>query len=148
GRPYTILNMVSTVDGKTTLGENVVKQPIGSDVDRQLMVRLRVHVDAVVRGAGTVRASPYYSGVPEEREHVRVQRGLERQPLAVVVSDWGDSPVDAPFFRAAPRGPLVLLTTRTPTARMMKLFEWADVEFVGDDSVNFRKAWGLLYEKY
>ena len=31
---------------------------------------------------------------------------------------------------------------------MMKLFEWADVEFVGDDSVNFRKAWGLLYEKY
>lgn len=148
GRPYTILNMVSTVDGKTTLAENVVKQPIGSNVDRQLMARLRVHVDAVVRGAGTVRSSPYYPGVPEELEHRRIQLGLSRQPLAVVISGSGDLPVDAPLFQAAPRRPLVIVTTRTPPTRLTRLFEVADVEFVGDDAVSFRKAWRLLYEKY
>lgn len=148
GRPYTILNMVSTVDGKTTLAENVIKEPIGSDVDRQLMARLRVNVDAVIRGAGTVRASPYYPGVPEELEHRRIHLGLPRQPLAVVVTGSGDLPVDAPFFQTAPRRPLVLLTKRTPPARLARLYDVAHVEFIGEDTVDFPAAWRLLYEKY
>lgn len=148
GRPYTIVNMVSTVDGKTTLAQNVVKQPIGSDLDRQLMARLRVHVDAVVRGAGTVRASPYYPGVPEPLEHRRVQAGRPRQPLAVVVTGSGDLPIDSPFFQAAPRRPVVLLTTRTPPSRLGRLFEVADVEFVGGETVDLRRAWRILHDKY
>jgi len=148
GRPYTIVNMVSTVDGKTTLAQNVVKQPIGSDVDRQLMARLRIHVDAVVRGAGTVRTSPYYPGVPDTLEYRRVQAGRPRQPLAVVVTGSGDLPIDSPFFQAAPRRPVVLLTTRTPPARLARLFEVADVEFVGDETVDLRRAWRILHDKY
>lgn len=148
GRPYTILNMVSTIDGKTTLAENVIKEPSGSNLDRQLMARLRVGVDAVMRGAGTVRASPYYPGVPEELEHQRIHRGLPRQPLAVVVTGSGELPLDAPFFRAAPRRPVVLLTKRTPPGRLARLYDVAEVEFVGDETVDFRAALRRLYEKY
>lgn len=148
GRPYTILNMVSTIDGKTTLAENVIKEPIGSPVDRQLMARLRVGVDAVMRGAGTVRASPYYPGIPEELEHRRIHLGLPRQPLAVVVSGSGELPLDAPFFRAAPRRPVVLITKRTPPARLARLYDVADVEVVGDETVDLPAALQRLYDKY
>src|SRR5690625_4198119 len=96
-RPYVALNMVSTVDGKTTLDEGRLRGPIGSPVDRALMERLRVPVDGVIRGASTVRRSPYYPGVPESLEHRRIDRGLERQPRAVVVTRSGDLPLDAPF---------------------------------------------------
>src|SRR5690554_2659341 len=84
GRPWTAVNMVSIIDGKITLDLNRVREPIGSVLDRTLMKRLRVHFDAVIRGAGTVRADSLYTGIPAELEHRRIARGLARQPLAVV----------------------------------------------------------------
>ena len=101
GRPYVAINMVSTVDGRTTLSREgkPVAERIGSPVDRTLMKRLRTHFDAVARGAETVRQSPYYPWA-EPRE--------TRQPLAVVFTRSGRLPVEASFFTGAPRPPLVV----------------------------------------
>lgn len=136
-RPYVALNMVSTVDGKTTLDEGRVKGPIGSPVDRQLMGRLRIAVDAVVRGASTVRNSPYYPGVPVQLEHRRIDRGLDRQPLAIVVTATGDLPLDAPFFREAPRRPLVVAPDHIAPDRLRSIQTAADVVTAGSDGVDF-----------
>ncbi len=65
-RPYVLVNMVSTVDGKVTMGRGAVQEPIGSKVDHGLMARLRAPVDAVLRGAGTVRAYDVPPRVPAE----------------------------------------------------------------------------------
>lgn len=139
-RPYIALNMVSTVDGKATLDEGRVRGPIGSPVDRALMGRLRVHVDGVVRGASTVRRSPYYPGVPEKLEHRRIDRGLDRQPLAIVISASGDLPVDAPFFTDAPRRPLVIAPEAIAQSRLASLRGVADTLLVGEHSVDVRAA--------
>lgn len=148
GRPYTAVNMVSTVDGKTTLDENRIREPIGSSLDRALMRRLRVHFDAVIRGAGTVRADSFYPGVPPELEHRRIARGLARQPLAVVVTGTGDLPLDAPFFRQAPRRPLVIAAATVSRERKAAIEAVADVAVLDTAPLDLQAVWRLLYDAY
>ena len=84
-RPYLVLNMVATADGRITIGGR--SGPIGNDADRELFHELRAQVDAVMVGAGTVRTERYGRIVrdPDRRERRR-QAGLEPDPLAIVVS--------------------------------------------------------------
>ncbi|MEW6047095.1 MAG: dihydrofolate reductase family protein [Bacillota bacterium] len=108
-RPYVALNMVMTADGKTTLDGGRHERAIGSPVDRALMVRLRTCVDAVVRGAGTVRRSPYYPHVVPGARERRKAAGVAEVPLFVIISGSGELPLDTPLFREPPRRPLVFV---------------------------------------
>jgi riboflavin-specific deaminase-like protein len=84
-RPYVALNFASTADGRITVGGR--SGPIGNEADRELFHELRAQVDAVMVGAGTVRAERYGRLVrdPDRRERRRAG-GLDPDPLAVVVS--------------------------------------------------------------
>ena len=53
-RPYLVLNMVTTADGRVTIGGR--SGPIGNEADQDLFHALRTRVDAVMVGAGTLRA--------------------------------------------------------------------------------------------
>lgn len=98
-RPYVLLNMVASVDGKVVV--DGTEQGIGSKVDQLLMRELRVNADVLLNGAGTLRksgASPRLGG--PTLEAVRAQRGKPRFPLAAIVSRSGNLPLDATFFTA------------------------------------------------
>ena len=96
-RPYLVLNMVTTADGRVTIGGR--SGPIGNKADQDLFHALRTRVDAVMVGAGTLRAENYGRLVrkPERRE-ARARAGLAPDPLAVVVSGRLDLPEDLPLF--------------------------------------------------
>jgi riboflavin biosynthesis pyrimidine reductase len=80
-----ILNMVSTTDGRATLGGR--SGPISDDADRALFHGLRMAVDAVLVGAGTVRTERYGRLITDEsRRRLRRERGLPDEPLACIVS--------------------------------------------------------------
>ena len=83
-RPYLVLNMVATLDGKATIRGRTAA--IGNAADRALFHRLRAQADAVMAGAGTVRAERYGPVIrdPALRE-LRAARGLG-DVLAVIVS--------------------------------------------------------------
>jgi riboflavin-specific deaminase-like protein len=84
-RPHVLLNMVSTADGRATLSGR--SGTIGGEADRELFHGLRTAVDAVMVGAGTVRAERYHRLVRDERAlATRRRRGLVEQPLACIVS--------------------------------------------------------------
>ncbi len=84
-RPYVVLNMVATLDGHATLHGR--SGPISDPADRALFHGLRSVVDAVMAGAGTVRAERYGPIVPDpDRRRRRAERGLREQPLACVVT--------------------------------------------------------------
>jgi riboflavin-specific deaminase-like protein len=84
-RPHLALNFASTADGRITIAGR--SGPIGNEADRELFHELRAHSDAVMAGAGTVRAERYGRLIrdPERRERRRAL-GLDPDPLAVVVS--------------------------------------------------------------
>lgn len=75
--------MVASVDGVSSVGGKA--SGIGGGVDRLAMRAIRSRVDAVMIGAGTLRAE-------------RLKLGLEdpgaRQPLAIVLCGSGDVPLD------------------------------------------------------
>ncbi|HUC07642.1 MAG TPA: dihydrofolate reductase family protein [Solirubrobacterales bacterium] len=56
-RPFVAMNFAVTVDGRATIGG--VSGPIGSDADTAMLVGLRTRFDAVMIGAGTMRAERY-----------------------------------------------------------------------------------------
>jgi len=73
GRPFLAMNFAATVDGRATI--EGVSGPIGSDTDTAMLVGLRKRFDAVMIGAGTMRAERY--------------AGLEKR-LVVVESGGGE----------------------------------------------------------
>jgi riboflavin biosynthesis pyrimidine reductase len=107
-RPYLILNMVSTADGRATVGGR--SGPIGNRADRKLFHGLRGVADAVMAGAGTVRAERYGRIVPDEgRRRARVARGLSAEPLACIVSGRLELSGDLPLL-AEPAARVAILT--------------------------------------
>ncbi len=84
-RPYLLLNMIATTDGRATLGGR--SGPLGGRADKELLYGLRTAVDAVMAGAGTVRAERYGQLIRDDRgRQVRRERGLAEEPLACIVS--------------------------------------------------------------
>jgi riboflavin-specific deaminase-like protein len=97
GRPYLALNMVSSLDGKAAIDWRT--KGLSTELDRQLFHHLRTQADAVMVGAGTLRAERYGRVTKtEELRDKRVAEGLARDPLAVIVSGRLDLPADLPIL--------------------------------------------------
>jgi riboflavin-specific deaminase-like protein len=96
-RPRVAMNFAATLDGRATIEGR--SGPIGSETDTAMLVGLRTRFDAVMIGAGTMRAERYGRVVsdPNKRERRR-QLGLREDPLMVIVSGRLDLPWDAPLF--------------------------------------------------
>jgi riboflavin biosynthesis pyrimidine reductase len=107
-RPHTVVNFISSVDGRATLGGR--SGGLGDDGDRAMFHGLREQVDAVMAGTGTLRTERYgrVLGKPERRER-RAAKGLPPEPLAVVVTRSGQVPTDIPLF-AEPEARILLCT--------------------------------------
>lgn len=106
-RPYVIVNMVTSLDGATAV--EGVSKALGGPADRAIFRRLRGIADAVLVGAGTMRAEGYGPvRCDAATRAARRARGQETVPTVVVVSgsmrlDWA-----SPFFTQADRRPIIL----------------------------------------
>jgi riboflavin-specific deaminase-like protein len=98
--PYVIINMVTSVDGRVTAEGKASR--IGSALDRRVMRVLRSKADAVMIGAGTLRA---------EKLSLGLDNPAAPQPLAVVVSNTADLPFDENLIRHD-RQRFILVTTQ------------------------------------
>ena len=115
-RPFVAVNFAATVDGRATIGG--VSGPIGSAADTEMLAGLRSRFDAVMIGAGTMRAERYGRLIssPEQREH-RERIGLPHDPLMVIISGQLDLPWDAPLFSAGAGRVLVFTASEAEPPR-------------------------------
>jgi len=141
-RPYVALNMVTSVDGKATLGLGAYA--LGSRVDHLVMRRIRLAADGVMVGAETLRTENVNPGVPPEMQEERVARGMLPQPTAVVVTSTADLPLDRTFFRSAAFPRVVVTTGRAPVARVEAVERLARVIRVGEKWVDLPEMMGIL----
>jgi riboflavin-specific deaminase-like protein len=96
-RPLVAMNFVATVDGRATIDGR--SGPIGSAADTRMLAGLRTRFDAVMIGAGTMRAERYGRPVASQEQRERRERiGLPHDPLMVIVSGRLDLPWDASLF--------------------------------------------------
>jgi riboflavin biosynthesis pyrimidine reductase len=107
-RPRTLLNMVSSADGRATVHGR--SGSLSSRADQGLFHALRAPADAVLVGAGTVRTERYGRLIRDEAtRELRISRGLAPEPLACVVSASLDLDPRIPLL-AEPATRLMILT--------------------------------------
>jgi riboflavin-specific deaminase-like protein len=128
-RPYLVLNMVSSLDGKATIDWRT--RGLSTELDRQLFHHLRTQADAVMVGAGTVRIERYgRMAKTDELRDKRQREGLARDPLAVIVSARLDLPADLPLLHEPEQR--VLIATGSD-ASLPDLHGQVEYARVGDD---------------
>jgi riboflavin biosynthesis pyrimidine reductase len=113
GRPFVAANMITTLDGRASIRGR--SKDLGSEVDSELLLKLRRRFDAVMVGAGTIRAERYGrivndAGGREQRERA----GLTPDPLAVIVSGSLNLPFDAPIFTCGGGEVLIFTSSDRP----------------------------------
>jgi 5-amino-6-(5-phosphoribosylamino)uracil reductase len=109
-RPYVAVNFVSTVDGRAVVNGSAAG--LGSPTDQILMRRLRAEADALLHGAGTLRADRFKPSVPDDLADQRVRRGLSRQPMGALVTVRGLIPEGHPYLTSAtPEWPRLIYTS-------------------------------------
>lgn len=108
-RPYVFTNFVTSVDGHATIEGRA--GALGSDADLAMLMGLRGRAEAVLVGAGTVRAERYGRLLPDAaiRER-RTRAGLPPDPLAVVVTRGMDLPWEAGLFSSG-EGEVLIFTS-------------------------------------
>lgn len=127
-RPSVALNMVMSVDGRITIGD--VVGHLTGPTDQAMLHELRAEADAVLVGAGTVRAQGYGRLLPQALQDQRVQDGRSPQPLLCVVSGGLNLSPDLAMFHNPD------LRVLLATAAEGTIATGAPVEYLraGDDS--------------
>ena len=132
--PYIVINMVSTLDGKTSLEGKA--SGIGTEADRSAMRTLRSKVDAVMIGAGTLRAEKLSLGLDASDS--------ARSPLAVIVSGTGDVPLKNNLVRYANQDILVILPESAGEVHLGRDAEVLQTPATASGRVDLAKAMEVL----
>ena len=103
-RPYVIINMVASVDGKIAIEGKSSR--IGSETDRRAMRTLRSKADAAMIGANTLRAEKLSLSLDAPAGG--------RQPLAIIVSRTGNVPLKSNLVGYERQSVLVVTTEAGP----------------------------------
>lgn len=97
-RPFVAMNFAATLDGGATIGG--VSGPIGSKTDTAMLAGLRKRFDAVMIGAGTMRAERYAN--LDRRLVVVESRGGERADLVELLGSLRAEGVRAVMCEGGP----------------------------------------------
>ncbi|MEO6989557.1 MAG: dihydrofolate reductase family protein [Aquihabitans sp.] len=144
GRPWLLINMVTTLDGATAVGG--VSGTLGGDADRTVFSAIRAVGDVILAGAATVRAEGYGPPrTPTARQAERTARGQELFPRIAVVTRSLDLDPTTPLFTDAVQRPLVYTVEGADETRWAALAEVAEVVAVGSDDVDMAAMAEHLY---
>lgn len=144
-RPFVYINMAMTADGKITSA--LREEPAFTSArDKQTMDRLRAEADAVLVGAGTLRADDPALAV-RDAEMQAHRRALGKPDGLVNVLVTKSAAIDpaSRFFGAAEKSDRIVATvTDAPADRVARLSAVAEVWAVGAGSVDLRELLARL----
>ena len=125
--------MLTTLDGAIA-GADGLSGSISSATDRLIFSEVRRLADAVLVGAGTIRAERYnpLKAKPEYQE-ARAAAGLQPASVVVIVSRTLDLPWQDPLFHESSQQPIVLTTTHDSSSHELNRAQaHADVQQIPD----------------
>jgi riboflavin-specific deaminase-like protein len=142
-RPWVLLDMVTSVDGASAASGR--SGGLSTPADREVFHALRTACDAVLVGAGTVRAERYGPPRPDEgQQQRRVAHGLAPRPRLVVVSRRLDLDRGLAMFTRAVEPPVILTCEASDPAVRADLADVAEVLVAGGAGVDLTEGVELL----
>lgn len=149
-RAAVTLGMVSSIDGAVAV--DGTSGGLGGAADQRAFRRLRDACDAIVVGAGTVRAEDY--GPPRAtvaRAAARRSAGLAPAPQLIVLTRRADLSPDARLFRTERDPdvppPVVITHAGAPSHRVAALAEVAEVVTLGSEDVDLGAVLRWCHER-
>lgn len=143
-RPWLAVNMVTSIDGAIQVDGR--SGGLGGPTDLAMFRALREVADAILVGAGTMRAEDYGPVViGDEGRARRRARGQTDVPRLVTVSASLHLDPGARVFSDPPRRPIVVTCEAAPTDARRRVSEVADVLIAGDATVDLRDAMRQLH---
>jgi riboflavin biosynthesis pyrimidine reductase len=139
GDPHLRVNFVSSLDG--AVEADGYSRGLSNPVDQRVLQLLRVHADAVLVGAGTLRHEGYGPmRLKPDLVEQRRKRGLPEQPTLVAVSAALNLDPSLRMFQDAPVRPVVLTHGASDPAKREALAAVADVVVTGESVVDLAVA--------
>jgi 2,5-diamino-6-(ribosylamino)-4(3H)-pyrimidinone 5'-phosphate reductase len=135
-RPFTFINSAMSADGKiSTKVRKQVRISGKSDFDR--VDGLRAGADGIMVGIGTLLAdNPSLTVKSEERRNKRLEKGLDENPVRIVVDSNARTPLDADIFKKG-SGKRVIVVSRSASPEKVKaLADKADILVAGEYEVD------------
>ena len=138
GRPWLMLNMVTSVDGATSA--DGASRGLSSPEDRQVFAAIRAVADVILVAAETVRREGY--GPPKTTPEVaasRTSRNQAPRPRLAVVSGSLDLDFTASLFRDQPP-PMLFTVAEPPKERLAQAEAVAEVHRMDTDRVDLAEV--------
>ena len=153
GEPLVYSNFVSSIDGVASLGSSPSSGSVISGrygADRFLMALLRACADAVMIGAGTLRATPRHRWTPAHVfpdlaasfAQLRKTLGREPEPRLVLLTATGDLDLSHPALAG---GGTVLATHEVAKSLRRRLPKSCEVIESGEREVDLSHAFDELH---
>lgn len=146
GRPWVVLNMISSIDG--AIAVDGLSGALGNDADGAVFSTLRSLADVILVGSGTAAAEGYK--VPKPTPEVLARRaagGQGPRPIISLVSRSLRIDLDAPLFADPDYRPMVVTAASSPADRRADIARVADVVIAGDEDVDLVAAVAMLGER-
>jgi riboflavin biosynthesis pyrimidine reductase len=147
GRRWVRAMMVTTLDGAAA-GPDGLSGSISGAADQAVFAAVRRYADAVLIGAGTLRAERYTPmRAKEEDADARRAQGLAAAPRLVIVSGSLDLPWTEPVFTDSTLPPLIVTGTDAGPAKVARVPESCEVVTLPGDTVDPAGILGALEER-
>jgi len=145
-RPFVYVNMAMTADGKITSSQREYPRFASSD-DRLRMDRLRAEADALLVGAGTIRADdPALHVRSAEMAAHRAKLGRPPELIRVIATRSLDLPADCRFFEDDGARRILATIESAPAERLARLGARAEIWTVGADRLDLTALLARLAE--
>ena len=147
-RPYIIVNMAMSADGKISSTERRQVR-ISGPADRERVDRLKAGCDAVMVGVGTVLAdNPSLTVKSGELRRDRVLEGKAENPVRIVVDSRGRTPVSADILRRGEGDRIIAVSARAEKDAAKRYRGIATVIPAGDgEEVDLPRLMARLHER-
>jgi 2,5-diamino-6-hydroxy-4-(5-phosphoribosylamino)pyrimidine 1'-reductase len=146
-RPYILLNYALSLDGKLSTEQ---RDPVRftSRIDRGLMDEIRADADAVLIGAGTLRAEdPPVRIKTARRRDERRRLGKSPHPVSVILSRSMDLPRTGRYWEEDQVERIIATTQQATDEQVLPFADLAEVIRVGRTTVDLHAFCRMLTER-
>ena len=145
-RPHVTVNFAMSADGKLSTRERR-QVKISGKSDSMRVDQLKAGSDAIMVGIGTVLADdPSLTVKSEELKQGRVSRGLDENPLRVVVDSRGRIPVGAAVLNKGPGQRVIGCAGSIDPVNLSTLRSHSKVIIAGQEKVDLEELLTRLYD--
>jgi 2,5-diamino-6-(ribosylamino)-4(3H)-pyrimidinone 5'-phosphate reductase len=147
-RPYVILNVAITADGKTDT-INRKGASISSDEDMRRVDQLRADMDAIMIGGRTLLDNdPRLTVKSEQLRKERIERGVSPNPIKIGVVTKADLKPDSRFLTAGPAQIMIFTTQQTDPEKIDWLLAQGIKAFImGEKRVELKAVMQQLWQE-